>query len=503
MKETEKSLERKTEQLIRQHAMLQPGDRVLAAVSGGADSMCMLHLLLQLSGKMEFTVAAAHYEHGIRGEEALRDCAFVEEQCGKLGIELRTEHGNVPAFAESSGMGTEEAARMLRYGFLERMRKELCCSRIATAHTMDDNAETVLFHLARGTGSAGLAGIPPVRGTVIRPILGLRRTEIEQYLAERGIPYVQDSSNASDIYARNRIRHTVLPALRQISPEVPEALFRASVLLRRDEECLNGLADCFIGRFGTDGLPAEELLALPPAVSSRVIRRLWPVGLAMEHVDAVLKLLPERERKRLDLPGGSVELDRGKLFFRFTDRTESRDGNQKREQGKKENKKEEKNQTKDKYTDPEAEKEIFLYPGEPVSLRGGEIRITCEECIAGEDVHDLLNTFTLKCGEIYGPLRCTGRKPGDRLRVKGRNCTKTLKALFLEADLTREQRDRCLIFRDERGIVAVEGLAEAERTAPRPGDPAIRITIEREQKAGMKARETAKKKQKMPCNTEK
>jgi len=453
-----KEIEKKITEYITRNGMLRPGDSVLVAVSGGADSVCLLHVLWKLRQVLHLSVYAAHYEHGIRGEESARDCAFVEKWCAEREIPLTVEHGSVPAYAEQHGMGLEEAARTLRYAFLERTRWALDCTRIATAHTMDDQAETVLFHLSRGSGLSGLTGIPPVRGWIIRPFLCVRRQEIEACLAENGLTHVEDSTNSSLDCTRNRIRHCVLPELKQVSGGTVEAIFRSSELLRSDEECLSALADRCLENCGAGPLSAAELLKLHPAVASRVLRKCWPEALSREQTEAVMRILPSTERKQISLPGGTVTVDRGMLYFRP-------DG----ELGT--------------YSTPADESRT---PVEAVELRPGSVvefpvlkkKIVCELQRYDGEVHDLFNTFALKCGEIYGPLLCGTKQPGDRLRVRGRNCTKTIKSLFLEAGYNRTQRDRTLVFRDGRGVLAVEGLALAECAAPRKGDTVWRIQIE-------------------------
>ena len=168
--------------LIRKYSMLAAGSRVLCAVSGGADSMCLLYWLSELRETYQITLFAAHYEHGLRGEESLRDAEFTKAQCTDLGIPCVVEHGDVAAFAVSQRIGIEDAARTMRYRFLEETADKLGCERIATAHNLNDNAETVLMNLCRGAGTRGLAGIPPVRGRIIRPLLQTDRKEIEAYL---------------------------------------------------------------------------------------------------------------------------------------------------------------------------------------------------------------------------------------------------------------------------------------------------------------------------------
>ncbi|MBQ9858545.1 MAG: tRNA lysidine(34) synthetase TilS, partial [Oscillospiraceae bacterium] len=165
-------------EFIEKNSMISKGDTVLAAVSGGADSVCMLHILLELSKEHNFTVCAAHFNHTLRGEEADRDEAFVKELCTSLGVPFYAGRGDVAAFAKEQGKSTEEAARIMRYDFLHKTASETGAAKIATAHNADDNAETVILNLARGTGLAGLRGIPPVRDNIIRPILCLTREDV-------------------------------------------------------------------------------------------------------------------------------------------------------------------------------------------------------------------------------------------------------------------------------------------------------------------------------------
>ena len=195
--------------------MLPQGSTVLCALSGGADSMALLSVLEALAKPRSLTLHAAHFNHQLRGEESQRDEDFVVQWCQKRGIPLVVGRGDVAQEAQEQGKGVEETARAMRYGFLTATAQELGADKIATAHNADDNAETLLLHLARGTGLDGLTGIPPVRGILIRPLLATPRIDIAVYLAQEEIPHVEDSSNQDTVYARNRLRQEVMPVLRE------------------------------------------------------------------------------------------------------------------------------------------------------------------------------------------------------------------------------------------------------------------------------------------------
>ena len=246
----------KLEQFVRRYEMVQPGDRVVCAVSGGADSVALLFGLYLLKEKLGITLQAAHFNHHLRGTESDRDEAFVRQFCDRYEIPLTVGEGEIVPGKK----GLEAAAREARYAFLRSLP-----GKIATAHTADDNAETVLMHLVRGTGLKGLGGIAPVNGKVIRPMLNITRRQVEAFLQEYNLRFVEDSSNRGDDFLRNRLRHHVMPILKAENPRFSENTSAMAQRLRQDETALAQKADF-------DELPdVQTLKAMAPAVRSRVL----------------------------------------------------------------------------------------------------------------------------------------------------------------------------------------------------------------------------------------
>lgn len=430
-------------------SLLPRGSGVLCAVSGGADSMCLLHWLKTHERELGLRVCAAHYEHGLRGQESLRDCAFVGAWCRREQIPFRVEHGDVRGYAAAQGLGLEEAARELRYAFLERAADALGCDYIATAHNADDNAETLLLHLCRGGGAAGLSGIPPRRGRILRPLLGCTRAEIEDYLAENGVAHVEDSSNGDETFARNRLRRQVMPVLRELNPAFAAAAGRTAALLRSDDECLRAMAEAFITReYRDESLPLPALRALHLAVAGRVLRALCPESLSFEHVEAALRFAGGEGYGELDLPGLRLRREQGRLSFG----------------------------AEEQVTIPER----ALEPGTVTEVpeAGLSVRVS-RDVYTGQEIHSEFKTYYLKCEKIDGSLLCSSRRPGDRMRPAPRHVTKSLKSLFLEAGMTRRERDAALVIRDGAGVLAVCGLAQDERSLPETGDSVYRLEIEK------------------------
>ena len=402
------------------------GETVVCAVSGGADSMALLWGLYLLKDKLELDLSAAHFNHKLRGEESDRDEAFVRDFCAGYGIPFVSGSGQVKAGPK----GLEAAAREARYAFLKTQ-----LGRIATAHTADDNAETILMHLVRGTGLKGLGGITPVNGNLIRPMLRITRAEVLTFLAEYSIPFVEDSSNSGDDFLRNRLRHAVMPLLKQENPSLSLNLSAMAERLRQDEQALSAQAE---EQHTND---VNLLRTMEPAVRSRVLANILLQAGVKEpegsHIAAMEKLVfSQNPSAKASFPGGV---------------TVGRNYNTLQLMGEK---------------PPFAEQQITC-PGE-YHLPGVKLIVSQNE---SEERTTVSFAFTPK-----GKMILRGRKAGDTIRLSGG--AKTLKKLFIDEKIPAAERDAVPVLADDAGVLAVIGIGgNLDRIS---GDGTVRIQIEKD-----------------------
>ena len=405
----------------RTHRLIEKGDTIVCAVSGGADSMALLWSLYLLKEEWDLTLSAAHFNHHLRGAESDRDEQFVRDFCEGYGIPLYVGSGEV----KPGKKGLEAAAREARYAFLRTLP-----GKIATAHTADDNAETILLHLVRGTGLKGLGGIMPRNGNVIRPLLSVTRSQVEELLEEYCVSHIEDSSNETDQFLRNRLRHGVMPLLRQENPRIAENLSAMALRLRQDEEALSSMAD--------PNADIPTLRAQSPAVRARSLEQFLkasgvrePEGVHIEQAEALV--FSNNPSARANFPSVTIT--------RRYDRLEVLNAE-------------------------EAPAETVLFPGESVTFGNWEIICTEAEAIVNDAY-----TFTL-C--THGPIRVRSRRSGDSLRLSGG--TKSLKKRFIDQKIPAQLRDLLPVLADDRGILAVASLgADLDRRAD--SLPAVRIQI--------------------------
>lgn len=263
-------MDNKIRETLRRYDMLKKGDTVVVGLSGGADSVALLHVLLSLRAEYDLAVIACHINHNLRGAESDRDEEFVKKLCEGLKVPLVAVSINVKD-SSSPHESLEERARKLRYKEFERICREKS-GKLATAHTASDNAETVLINMLRGTGTKGLMGIPPVRDYIIRPLIRCSREEIEDYCQKNSLTFVTDSSNLTDDYTRNKIRHNIIPLLKEINPSFIGAVARMTAIVGDDTEFLEEQAAKMAKECLTEGkYDSKALKALPKAIKCRII----------------------------------------------------------------------------------------------------------------------------------------------------------------------------------------------------------------------------------------
>ncbi len=415
-------MEGKVLSAVNRFSLLSGGEKVTVALSGGADSVSLLFALLRLQKRLNITVSAAHFNHMIRGAEADRDEAFARSLCERLGVPFIAGRGDVPRYAAENKISEEAAAREMRYAFLEKTD-----GLVATAHTSSDNFETVLFNLTRGAALGGLCGIPPKRGKFIRPLLFCTREDVEQYCRENSLDFITDSTNLSDDYTRNNIRHNVIPVLKEINPSAETAVMRTVLSLSETSDFITGIADRFLSdNINKGGLCVASLSH--PAAAKAAIRRFAEIQAGFQpdnaHTDALYYIA--RNGGRTSLPqnfegickNGILKIEKkdreNAVKYRFNVKTERR--------------------INDLFT-------------------------------KSEKVNNLLLKNSLACDKIIGKSVLRTRQPGDSIRLAGRGCTKTLKKLFCELAVPQEMRAYIPVIADDKGVIWIYGVGVADRCA--------------------------------------
>lgn len=411
----------KIKSFILENQLLSPGDNVLVALSGGADSVCLLSVLLALREALSFSLAAVHVNHNLRGKEAERDAAFCIALCEKNGVHLHSCSVAVQALAKEKHLSIETAAREARYEIFHSLCAVHGYNKIATAHHAQDNAETVLMHLLRGSGLDGLRGILPKRDNIIRPILCVTREEIEAYLKDAALSYVTDSTNAENVYLRNRIRNDLLPKLASdYNPNLVQTLMQTVTLLQKDAQCLDALAqkveETILHREGDFCLINTAIYPEAQAISLRIMRKAISMCIGkMQDIpfDTVMRCdalcRAGQVGKSIDLPmgyGATLEQDDYLVL------------------GKKDAAK--------PYLYSVADVLPFT-----VELPGGTLTLEFTE---GGD-KETADCVYFDYEKLSGRLCVRNRRQGDALRLRGLDGTKKLKEFFIDAKIPKYLRD--------------------------------------------------------------
>ncbi|MBQ3136230.1 MAG: tRNA lysidine(34) synthetase TilS [Clostridia bacterium] len=393
---------------------------VAVGVSGGADSMCLLHILSSLKDKYGIILKAVHVNHNLRGDEALRDEKLVRDYCQENGIELTVHSVNVAVLSEKLGLGTEECGRKVRYECFEKAN----CDAVAVAHSLSDSIETTVYNLLRGTGIKGLCGIPAKREpNIIRPLITCTREEIEKYCCDEKVPYVTDSTNLADDYTRNYIRHNVIPTFERVNASFSSNISRTCSILSEENDFIHMSAkELIITSEVCGGFNAEMFASAHIAVRKRAILIILCDKMKKQplyiHTDLVNKIIENRGGKVEISAGWYAKVENGVLFFDIEKIIKP---------------------WQTEFSDGKAKSPFGIY-----SLSTAD--------------SDYEKTGAFDGAKIKGQLILSSRREGDKFTFIKRKVSKSLKKLFNEMDIPVIERGKIAVLRDDENIVWVEGV---------------------------------------------
>ena len=436
---------------VTEYDMIEKGDKVLAAVSGGADSVCMLHILNRLKNDLGFSLACAHVNHGLRGEAADKDESFVKDLCEREGIPFYSQRFDVAAIAAERKLTVEEAGRYVRYKFFDELRQKYGFDKIATAHNKNDNAETVLMRIIRGTGIDGLSGIDYVRGDgVIRPVLDVSRKEIEEYCKVYSLSYCTDATNADNDYTRNKIRNQLIPYIeKEFNSAVTDSLVRLSANADEDSHFLKGYAKRLFERLGSplpnrkpNCLHIESLRMLDKSIATRVVklaaeRSCKDVKLERCHMESIFELLDKPTGASIDLPQKlRAEIAYGWLTFL----------------GPEDEKKILEND--DFFAEISVGESVFIDSlGKSISIREESVPYQCRPNEIAADLDKIGNKL----------LFLRSRREGDKIVFFADGRTKKIKKIFIDDKIPQKDRNKIPLLATGDEIIAIAGSRVNEK----------------------------------------
>jgi len=442
-----KNLQIKVKKTIAEYEMIKAGDLVIAGVSGGPDSLALLHLLKSLQAELDFRLHLGHVDHTFRGEEAEAEAEWVQETAEKWEIPCTIYKANVPQIAKEKGLSPEEAGHLVRKSFFLELLNKLGGQKVALGHQADDQAETVMMHFLVGTGMEGLQGIKPINLPFIRPLLFIRREEIENYCLAHDLEPRMDPSNNQEIYLRNKIRHQVIPWLEQeINPNLVETLNRTANIMQIEEDFLQretaGLAQRFLqSRQNRVSLAIKEWDLLHEGLQRRLIRLAYQrlvksQGLPFLHVEGVQNLIKEGQvSKYIQLPGKIIaEKGYSEIFF---------------------------------YDEKDLAPFMTEIASRPLKIPGETFIAETGQKISAEIVERA--SVPRNKGEVYLPWEesapkfyVRSRRTGDRFTPLGLQGTKKIKDYFIEKKIPRKQRDKILLVVAGSEIIWIPEVALTE-----------------------------------------
>lgn len=420
---------------ITSHRMIPKGSTVGIGLSGGADSVCLAHILLKNKEKLGIKdLKAIHIHHGIRGDEADRDLEFCRDFCKRNNIEFVSYKADIPSEAQKTGESIEECARRIRYDLFAKSG----CDIIATAHSLNDNIETFIFNLSRGASLSGLCGIPYVRDIYVRPLLDSTRAEIEEYIEKNGLEFVTDSTNSSDDYTRNKIRHNIIPQLFELNPSFDKAFSRCNDSLNASKDYITSVATDLLEKSRCNGYYncsafENEHSALKNQVVSLILKENNAKNISREHIDAVTGIM--ENGGSADVGGFvTVNVERKKMFFGKVSETEYFEI--------------EFSLNNKKIVTPYGEYEISFYSQKDL------------QNVNKKDIESFIDYDKISIDAIF-----RNRRDGDAYQLPKRP-NKTLKKLFNENKTENRNRGEMLILSDNEGIVWTEFFGVANRCKP-------------------------------------
>lgn len=427
----------KVEETIKKFRMLKYGDSVLVGLSGGADSVTLLSVLCSMREKLNLEIFAAHVNHGLRGKDSDADEAFVKAFCEKLGVPIYVLETNIKEIAKESGQGLEECGRNIRYGYFEKISKMLN-SKVATAHTLSDNLETLILNFTRGSGLNGMCGIKPIRNNIIRPLICLTRSEIEAYCIKNNLKFVTDNSNYDRCYSRNKIRLDVIPVLKEINPSVEKSALRmieqfSSLDSYVDSKAKAALEKC---KLEDGSYSATDLLKLDRVILERCIKYIAGVNLENIHINLIIEKI-QKGSGAVTLPSGKhikVILGKVKILPKDTNYEEI----------------------------------LWEYKIDNTKILTYNKREFIIKVITVDEYNNIvqknreLSLYAFDYDAVDKDTVVRNRRPSDKFKIPKRNVTKTLKKLFNEEKIPVDKRNNLPIIANKDRILWIFGLGASE-----------------------------------------
>lgn len=440
----------KVRSTIVDHDLIQKGDKIVLGLSGGPDSVCLLHILKSLKDELNIEIYAAHLNHQIRGLEAQKDAMYVSKLCDELDIIYFVKSIDVPTYCKDHGLSIEEGARILRYEMFFQIKEKTGANKIAIAHNLNDQAETVLMRIMRGTGLQGLKGISYKREDgIIRPLIDIHRDEIERYCEVNNLNPRIDESNLESVYTRNKIRLELIPYMKEnFNPNITDALVRMSHTIKEDNDyidiqCSKAFEEVCERENENINIYVESFHMYHKSIKSRIIRKSINYilgdlkGIEQKHIDDVLEMeYEDKLNKKINLPRGII-VYRNKSYISITNK---------------------------EIVHEDVEYCYNIPTNGYIKIK--ELNMVVESKILNIDkiknMKSDKNAKLFDVDKVEGGIVIRNRKPGDKIRISGLGGNKKIKDLFIDLKIPKEQRNNIPIMADQNGIMCVGIYRDSE-----------------------------------------